>query len=327
MSKRSGPLRSLNSGRDEYETRLKELFDESDESDKGHLNTVEVQALCSRLQLGRLRDRLIRALGERCVDKEKVQYTEFRHVFFALLEELEAQQSKSPSKQSQSDTEDKPDKSPKATPKLVLGRKQYGRRSLPISEDFGATAVMKSQEQHKSPPPPEGSYSQFLRDLDTNDRSSPSVDLKQDPARQTTSGFAHLNDPASTQGLAKPRPGVTRCDLLTRWRGGFTWDIIHKHVKRRRQSKGEQPSAMTSTAHPYEETYEAQGMLPTDEDVGPVLDDRTILHQLREVCGQVGLPDTGTLNLAQFAAVCAHIGLADVTDQVICCVWFVKQQG
>ncbi|RUS74563.1 hypothetical protein EGW08_017669 [Elysia chlorotica] len=37
--------------------------------------------------------------------------------------------------------------------------------------------------------------------------------------------------------------------------------------------------------------------------------------RLREVCGQVGLPDTGTLNLAQFAAVCAHIGLADVTDQ------------
>ncbi|GFR75838.1 hypothetical protein ElyMa_002197600 [Elysia marginata] len=75
MSKRSGPLRSLNSGRDEYETRLKELFDESDESDKGHLNTIEVQALCSRLQLGRLRDRLVRSLGERCVDKDKLVFS------------------------------------------------------------------------------------------------------------------------------------------------------------------------------------------------------------------------------------------------------------
>ncbi|KAK3763999.1 hypothetical protein RRG08_004364 [Elysia crispata] len=269
MSKRGGPLRSLNSGRDEYETRLRELFDESDESDKGHLNTVEVQALCSRLQLGRLRDRLIRALGERCVDKEKVEYGEFRHVFFALLEELEAQQSKSPRKQPQSASEDKPDQSPKATPKLVLGRKQYGRRSLPISEDFGATTVMKSQEQHKSPPPPEGSYSQFLRDLDTNDRSSPSV------------------------------------------------DVVNKHMKRRRQARGENQTAMTSTAGPSEETYEAQGLLPTEEDVGTAPDDRSILQQLRDVCGQAGLPDTGTLNLAQFAAVCAHIGLADVTEQGI----------
>ncbi|GFR75844.1 hypothetical protein ElyMa_002197800 [Elysia marginata] len=72
--------------------------------------------------------------------------------------------------------EEKPDQSPKAAPKLVLGRKQYGRRSLPIGDDLGGTAVTKSQEQHKSSPtPPEGSYSQFLRDLDTNDRSSPSV--------------------------------------------------------------------------------------------------------------------------------------------------------
>ncbi|GFO35448.1 ninein-like protein [Plakobranchus ocellatus] len=174
----TAPLRSLNSGRDEYETRLRELFDESDECDKGHLNAEEVQALCSRLQLGRLRDKVVRSLRDRSVEKDKVQYQEFRHVFFALLEELEAQQNKSPRKQTPPNTnEDRPDQSPKAAPKLVLGRKKYGRRSLPITEDFGATPVTKGQDQQQTSPP-EGSYSQFLRDLDTNDRSSPSVDKR-----------------------------------------------------------------------------------------------------------------------------------------------------
>ena len=59
--------------------------------------------------------------------------------------------------------------------------------------------------------------------------------------------------------------------------------------------------------------------------MGTPTHNRHVLQQLRDVCGQVGLPDTGMLNLAQFAAVCAHIGLADVTEQVIYTVGVLSQ--
>ncbi|XP_012934925.1 ninein-like protein, partial [Aplysia californica] len=160
--------RSLDSGRAEYETRLQELFEESDVTDKGYLDREEVNALCSRLQLGRLKDKVVQALQGRSVDKNKVVYEDFRHVFFALLEELEAQQTKSPRRSSlKADCLEEPEPSPKATPKLVIGRKKYGRRSLP----FNRETDMKS-------PGPEGSYSQFLQDLSTNDRSSPCVEVE-----------------------------------------------------------------------------------------------------------------------------------------------------
>lgn len=64
--------RSLDSGRAEYEARLQELFEESDVSDKGFLDIAEAEALCSRLQLGRLKDKVLKSLEERTKEKEKV---------------------------------------------------------------------------------------------------------------------------------------------------------------------------------------------------------------------------------------------------------------
>ena len=64
--------RSLHSGRDEYEARLEELFEESDVTDKGYLDQEEFTALCGRLQLGRLKENVVQALQVRSADKAKV---------------------------------------------------------------------------------------------------------------------------------------------------------------------------------------------------------------------------------------------------------------
>ncbi|GFO35452.1 ninein-like protein, partial [Plakobranchus ocellatus] len=106
----------------------------------------------------------------------------------------------------------------------------------------------------------------------------------------------------------------TRQEMMCHCEGTRQGDeevLSSKPGKRRRQARADH-KLMTS-----EDTYEADGILPTEQDVGLPADDNPAQQQLKDVCAQVGLPDTGTLNLAQFAAVCAHIGLADVTEQEI----------
>ena len=64
---------ALRRDRNDYESRLRQMFEENDVTDKGYLDTEELNALCQRLQLGQLTENLVQGLHLCGADISKVK--------------------------------------------------------------------------------------------------------------------------------------------------------------------------------------------------------------------------------------------------------------
>ncbi|XP_028293611.1 ninein isoform X2 [Gouania willdenowi] len=110
---------------DQYEERLKELFNSFDASGRGSLSHEELSDLCQSLHLDDATPALIHALlqDQDCLT-DRVDFERFKNTLILFLS------STIESPQTAQETLPKPD-SPVIRPKFVKGSKRYGRRSTP----------------------------------------------------------------------------------------------------------------------------------------------------------------------------------------------------
>ncbi|XP_075782287.1 ninein isoform X2 [Pelodiscus sinensis] len=126
---------------DQYEARLKELFDSFDSTGTGSLGQEELTDLCHVLHLeevapGALQQTLLQGnlLG-------RVHFDQFKEALILILS------------RTLSNEEDfqEPDSSPEAQPKYIKGGKRYGRRSLPefqeSGEEFAEVTVIEPRNE------------------------------------------------------------------------------------------------------------------------------------------------------------------------------------
>uniref|UniRef100_A0A674I570 Ninein n=1 Tax=Terrapene triunguis TaxID=2587831 RepID=A0A674I570_9SAUR len=122
---------------DQYEARLKELFDSFDSTGTGSLGQEELTDLCHVLHLeevapGALQQTLLQGnlLG-------RVHFDQFKEALILILSRT----------LSNEDDFQEPDSSPEAQPKYIKGGKRYGRRSLPefqeSVEEFAEVTVIE----------------------------------------------------------------------------------------------------------------------------------------------------------------------------------------
>ncbi|XP_030418711.1 ninein isoform X10 [Gopherus evgoodei] len=122
---------------DQYEARLKELFDSFDSTGTGSLGQEELTDLCHVLHLeevapGALQQTLLQGnlLG-------RVHFEQFKEALILILSRT----------LSNEDDFQEPDSSPEAQPKYIKGGKRYGRRSLPefqeSVEEFAEVTVIE----------------------------------------------------------------------------------------------------------------------------------------------------------------------------------------
>ncbi|MEE6492293.1 hypothetical protein FKM82_016541 [Ascaphus truei] len=125
---------------DQYEARLKELFDSFDFTGTGSLGQEELTDLCHMLQLEEVAPTLQQALLQ---DNPlgRVHFDQFKEALIVLLS----------STLSNEENFQEPDCSPEAQPKYIKDGKRYGRRSVPelqdSMEEFDELTVIEPEDE------------------------------------------------------------------------------------------------------------------------------------------------------------------------------------
>ncbi|XP_030804684.1 ninein isoform X2 [Camarhynchus parvulus] len=128
---------------DQYEARLKELFDSFDSTGTGSLGQEELTDLCHVLHLEEVAPALQQTLLQGNL-LGRVHFDQFKEALILILSRT----------LSNEEHFQEPDCSPEAQPKYIKGGKRYGRRSLPefpeSPEDFAEVTVIEplSEEPH-----------------------------------------------------------------------------------------------------------------------------------------------------------------------------------
>ncbi|XP_058842512.1 ninein-like isoform X5 [Acipenser ruthenus] len=130
---------------DEYEVRLKEVFDGFDGSGSGSLCQEELSDLCQALHLEEAAPALLRELVQEGNPSDRVPFEQFKD---ALILVLSTTLGGHPSSEENSQEPD----SSEANPKFVKDGKRYGRRSLP---EFGESIEGFAEVSETEPVAPE----------------------------------------------------------------------------------------------------------------------------------------------------------------------------
>uniref|UniRef100_A0A663LQH2 Ninein n=1 Tax=Athene cunicularia TaxID=194338 RepID=A0A663LQH2_ATHCN len=130
---------------DQYEARLKELFDSFDSTGTGSLGQEELTDLCHMLHLEEVAPALQQTLLQGNV-LGRVHFDQFKEALILILSRT----------LSNEEHFQEPDSSPEAQPKYIKGGKRYGRRSLPefqeSVEDFAEVTVIEPLSEEAHPP-------------------------------------------------------------------------------------------------------------------------------------------------------------------------------
>ncbi|XP_074885556.1 ninein [Buteo buteo] len=130
---------------DQYEARLKELFDSFDSTGTGSLGQEELTDLCHVLHLEEVAPALQQTLLQGNV-LGRVHFDQFKEALILILSRT----------LSNEEHFQEPDSSPEAQPKYIKGGKRYGRRSLPefqeSVEDFAEVTVIEPLSEEACPP-------------------------------------------------------------------------------------------------------------------------------------------------------------------------------
>uniref|UniRef100_A0A8C8AB80 Ninein n=1 Tax=Otus sunia TaxID=257818 RepID=A0A8C8AB80_9STRI len=130
---------------DQYEARLKELFDSFDSTGTGSLGQEELTDLCHMLHLEEVAPALQQTLLQGNV-LGRVHFDQFKEALILILSRT----------LSNEEHFQEPDSSPEAQPKYIKGGKRYGRRSLPefqeSVEDFAEVTVIEPLSEEARPP-------------------------------------------------------------------------------------------------------------------------------------------------------------------------------
>uniref|UniRef100_A0A2C9KE46 EF-hand domain-containing protein n=1 Tax=Biomphalaria glabrata TaxID=6526 RepID=A0A2C9KE46_BIOGL len=116
-----------------FENKLIQLFLANDHTNKGYLTLSEVDTVLSHLHLNTTTDKVKTSLLERIHDKDKVYFKDLKTVLIKFCNIWDIQNHDSPSLNHEEDSTSKI----QAPPKLVIGSKKYGRRSLHYTCDRG----------------------------------------------------------------------------------------------------------------------------------------------------------------------------------------------
>ncbi|XP_014792299.1 PREDICTED: ninein isoform X1 [Calidris pugnax] len=130
---------------DQYEARLKELFDSFDSTGTGSLGQEELTDLCHMLHLEEVAPALQQTLLQGNL-LGRVHFDQFKEALILILSRT----------LSNEEHFQEPDSSPEAQPKYIKGGKRYGRRSLPefqeSVEDFAEVTVIEPLSEEPHPP-------------------------------------------------------------------------------------------------------------------------------------------------------------------------------
>nr|XP_033807423.1 ninein isoform X2 [Geotrypetes seraphini] len=148
---------------DQYEARLKELFDSFDSTGTGSLGQEELTDLCHMLQLEEVAPTLQQTLLQDNLSG-RVHFDQFKE---ALILVLSSTLSNEESFQEQ-------DSSPEAQPKYIKDGKRYGRRSLPelqdSMEEFAEVTVIEAEDEDaRSSHIPSGSCDELWKTQDSEE--------------------------------------------------------------------------------------------------------------------------------------------------------------
>ncbi|XP_032043562.1 ninein isoform X6 [Aythya fuligula] len=129
---------------DQYEARLKELFDSFDSTGTGSLGQEELTDLCHVLHLEEVAPALQQTLLQGNL-LGRVHFDQFKEALILILSRT----------LSNEEHFQEPDSSPEAQPKYIKGGKRYGRRSLPefcaSVEDFAEVTVIEPLGEEAQP--------------------------------------------------------------------------------------------------------------------------------------------------------------------------------
>uniref|UniRef100_A0A8B9FGN3 Ninein n=1 Tax=Amazona collaria TaxID=241587 RepID=A0A8B9FGN3_9PSIT len=130
---------------DQYEARLKELFDSFDSTGTGSLGQEELTDLCHVLHLEEVAPALQQTLLQDNL-LGRVHFDQFKEALILILSRTLSNEAHF----------QEPDSSPEAQPKYIKGGKRYGRRSLPefqeSVEDFAEVTVIEPLSEEACPP-------------------------------------------------------------------------------------------------------------------------------------------------------------------------------
>ncbi|XP_062491562.1 ninein isoform X6 [Pezoporus occidentalis] len=130
---------------DQYEARLKELFDSFDSTGTGSLGQEELTDLCHVLHLEEVAPALQQTLLQDSL-LGRVHFDQFKEALILILSRT----------LSNEEHFQETDSSPEAQPKYIKGGKRYGRRSLPefqeSVEDFAEVTVIEPLSEEACPP-------------------------------------------------------------------------------------------------------------------------------------------------------------------------------
>ncbi|XP_071601220.1 ninein isoform X1 [Heliangelus exortis] len=130
---------------DQYEARLKELFDSFDTTGTGSLGQEELTDLCHMLHLEEMAPALQQTLLQGNL-LGRVHFDQFKEALILILSRT----------LSNEEHFQETDSSPEAQPKYIKGGKRYGRRSLPEFqeevEDFAEVTVIEPLSEEPHPP-------------------------------------------------------------------------------------------------------------------------------------------------------------------------------
>ncbi|KAM6335545.1 ninein [Podargus strigoides] len=130
---------------DQYEARLKELFDSFDSTGTGSLGQEELTDLCHMLHLEEVAPALQQTLLQGNL-LGRVHFDQFKEALILILSRT----------LSNEEHFQETDSSPEAQPKYIKGGKRYGRRSLPefqeSVEDFTEVTVIEPLSEEACPP-------------------------------------------------------------------------------------------------------------------------------------------------------------------------------
>ncbi|XP_030340730.1 ninein isoform X5 [Strigops habroptila] len=130
---------------DQYEARLKELFDSFDSRGTGSLGQEELTDLCHVLHLEEVAPALQQTLLQDNL-LGRVHFDQFKEALILILSRTLSNEERF----------QEPDSSPEAQPKYIKGGKRYGRRSLPefqeSVEDFAEVTVIEPLSEEACPP-------------------------------------------------------------------------------------------------------------------------------------------------------------------------------
>ncbi|XP_050831401.1 ninein isoform X3 [Serinus canaria] len=129
---------------DQYEARLKELFDSFDSTGTGSLGQEELTDLCHVLHLEEVAPALQQTLLQGNL-LGRVHFDQFKEALILILSRT----------LSNEEHFQEPDSSPEAQPKYIKGGKRYGRRSLPEFQeevqDFAEVTVIEPLSEEPRP--------------------------------------------------------------------------------------------------------------------------------------------------------------------------------